>query len=500
MLLPFLLHPERIHKRSTLNDSGSVIPMTDAHLHRKGKRNCITLSPFARNADSHSGFRQTIYIHSVHLDISTVTPLRNAEIKRELSLLHLLRSEVHSHLYSLVERIECLLLQRHLNAACNLCIHIRRSIYKCRQTAVCTGIPEVLGELRPTLMHIARTARIAVEHTEEIVVVLVLSHEVSPLAGAGDLICLLVILTSVIGIGSLGRKGIERHSFKVVSPLKVTSSLKHLLERIHHLHCCAELRSTGRVTEMHLLVTGPETGRKTEGMTDGLKGLLRSLEILYIVGSLPPDNRFLEAVGQVYGMHRILGTELVGLTPEHCCPRSCLAVDEVAEFKEELVSGDVVEPIHHIKIVATSPFAPEGPMVERLLRKISQLIPEVSGHHIDDALVTGRHIVLLEDLEGNHLRPPVLGLSSLESLDVLAGDPVAEISVLVNHCQHSLRPHCSLLYKFLVTKEICKRHKTVEPIWSTLPGVAFTAYPGVVGSHHLGIQFIQMAGHSVLLP
>ena len=267
-----------------------------------------------------------------------------------------------------------------------------------------------------------------------------LGNEIPPLAGACYLVCLLVVLASVIGVRRLGREGVVRHPFQVIGPLEVCSGLEHFLERIHHLHCGAELRSACRVAEMHLLVAGPQTCRETECVPHYLQGVLRSVQVLLVVRPLPPDHRLLEAVSQVYRVHRILDSEFVGLAPEHRCPRGRLAVDQVAEFKKEFVSCDVVEPIYHVKVVTTSPFSPECPVVERLLRKVGKLILEVVGHHGDDALVACCHVILLEDLQGHHLRPPVLGLSALESFYVFTRYPVAEVSVLEGHGEHRLRP------------------------------------------------------------
>ena len=115
-------------------------------------------------------------------------------------------------------------------------------------------------------------------------------------------------------------------------------------------------------------------------------------------------------------------------------------MDQVAEFKKEPVSCDVVEPIYHVEIVSSSPFSPECPVVERLLRKVGELVLEVVGHHGDDALVACCHVILLEDLQGDHLRPPVLGLSALESFYVFTRYPVAEVSVFECHGEHRLRP------------------------------------------------------------
>ena len=289
-------------------------------------------------------------------------------------------------------------------------------------------------------MHVASAAWVAVQDTEKVIVILMLSHEVSPLARACDLVGLLVVLASVIGISSLGRKRVIRHPFKVVGPLEISCCLEHLLKGIHHLHSGTKLRSAGRITEMNLLVSCPKSGRESEGLAHDLEGIIRCIQILRILRPLPPDYRFLEAVGKVHGMHRVLRAELVGLAPEHGSPRSRLAVDKVAEFKEELVTRDIVQPIDDVEIVTSPPLAPESPVVERFLGKVRELIFEVSCKHVNDTLVACRHVILLEDLKSDHLRPPVLCLASLETFNIFAGYPVSEVTVLIYHCQHGLRP------------------------------------------------------------
>ena len=174
-------------------------------------------------------------------------------------------------------------------------------------------------------------------------------------------------------------------------------------------------------------------------------------------------------------------------------------MDKVAKLEKELIACDVIEPVNHIKIISTTPFAPECPMIQRPFRKVCKLIFEISCHHIDHALVSGCHIILLEYLERNHLWPPVLSLSSLKTLNIFTRNSISEVSIIIDHGQHGLCPDLRLGNKFLVTKKIRKRHKTVKPIWTSLPGVAFTADPGIVRTDNLTIKLIQVTCHAILL-
>ena len=102
--------------------------------------------------------------------------------------------------------------------------------------------------------------------------------------------------------------------------------------------------------------------------------------------------------------------------------------------------------------------------------------------------------MLLDDLESNHLRPPVMRVVTLESRLRSAVGIRAEISILLLRAENSLHPYIGLVDKRLVIEYVCKRKKAVNPIRSPLPCVAVTTEPRIPLSYHIRIVLIEMAG------
>ena len=90
MLLPLLLHPEGVNKRSALHDGRAVIPVADANLHREGKGHDVALVPSAAQTHCLAGLRSLICHLTVYHNLCIRAPLRNTEIKRETCVLDLL--------------------------------------------------------------------------------------------------------------------------------------------------------------------------------------------------------------------------------------------------------------------------------------------------------------------------------------------------------------------------------------------------------------------------
>ena len=177
-----------------------------------------------------------------------------------------------------------------------------------------------------------------------------------------------------------------------------------------------------------------------------------------------------------------------------------LAVDQVAEFQQEGLSGAVVEPPDHLEVVAAPPFAPVRPMFQRVLRQMGQLVAEITRHHIQDTGVGGRHVILLQNLEGYHLGPPVLGIAALQAFDIGAGDGIAEVAVFPGGREYGFGPAQGLGDEDFIVQDIGEGQETVYPIGAALPGIPFSADPGVVVTHDRCIERIQVAGHPVPLP
>lgn len=89
------------------------------------------------------------------------------------------------------------------------------------QPAVVGGIPQVLRELGPSLVHVRRAAGIARQQAVEDVRAVVALLEIAAVVGNHHLVDLLVVLAGVIGVRGLRGQGVERHALQMVGELHV---------------------------------------------------------------------------------------------------------------------------------------------------------------------------------------------------------------------------------------------------------------------------------------
>ena len=136
-------------------------------------------------------------------------------------------------------------------------------------------------------------------------------------------------------------------------------------------------------------------------------------------------------------------------------------------------------------------------MTQRSLWEIRQLVAEIAVQHVEGALVARGFIVLLENLQGHHLGPPVVRLAPLQAFYVGMVGAVAEVALGRGGRNHRLHPALRLGYQRLVVQQVGQGQQAVDPVGTALPGVAFAAQPGVVVSYHFGIELVQMPGHTV---
>ncbi len=108
--------------------------------------------------------------------------------------------------------------------------------------------------------------------------------------------------------------------------------------------------------------------------------------------------------------------------------------------------------------------------------------------------------MLLEHLEGDHPRPPVLTVVALETLFRSIVLARAELPVFLPAREHPFNPRARLGLELFVVKYVRERKKPVNPVRSPLPLVAVASEPAVARSHDLGIELVKMACGSVLLP
>ena len=142
------------------------------------------------------------------------------------------------------------------------------------------------------------------------------------------------------------------------------------------------------------------------------------------------NDGFFESLCQVDAVERQLSLQMVAVE-EHLGPVEGLPMDESGQVEQELLAREVIEPQHHLQVVASALFTPERPVPQRLFWQLGELIAEIAGEKRRDALVARRLIVLLQNLEHHHTRPPVLCIVALHSLLVGAVGDGTELSVLL---------------------------------------------------------------------
>lgn len=81
------------------------------------------------------------------------------------------------------------------------------------------------------------------------------------------------------------------------------------------------------------------------------------------------DNRFLEPLRQVYAVDGAEAFEVVR-AKEHTGEIMPLAVEQVAQFQQESVTGQVVKPIDGLQIVAHPVACPECPVAQRFSGRV----------------------------------------------------------------------------------------------------------------------------------
>ena len=279
-------------------------------------------------------------------------------------------------------------------------------------------------------MQVAGTARITTQYTKQDVGILVRSREVTRLASHLHLIYLLIILASIALVGNLCWQGVVCHALQQVGISVIACDAINLLERIHHLGSSTKLRAACWVTEVSKLITCPQTCWEAECVRNTTQSLLWSVEVSILLTLLPPDNRLLEALTEVYAVDTVLTIE-VSVGCEARSPVCRLLVDNLTQLEQLLVACDVVQPMHNQQVIACTLRCPECPVTQRSLWQLLQLIVEIFCHKINYALITCCHIVLLKNLQRHHTRPPVGSIVTLHTVDVRAVGIRAEITALL---------------------------------------------------------------------
>ena len=178
---------------------------------------------------------------SVQFERGTPAPGRDPNIQRESRLLGPLARIIDRESHGSVERIIRCLPDGYLHTAHHFGRDRGRGIDQSGKTAVGRCVPEILHELGPPLVHVAQTAGVSVQGSEQVVRVVVRRGERPPLFRAGDLVGLLEVLPGGIVVRSLRRKGIVGDALQPVRPADVPADTEHRFQGEHHLHGRAQL-------------------------------------------------------------------------------------------------------------------------------------------------------------------------------------------------------------------------------------------------------------------
>ena len=128
------------------------------------------------------------------------------------------------------ERVVRLLLNADAPVVAYVCRDFRGTVHQCSHSLVGCGIPEVLHQFRPSLVHVAQTAGIAIECAKYDVGVVVGRGELSPGECGSHLVGLLIVLPSVEVVGMLSGQCVVGHALQIVSPACLSRNLKDAFE------------------------------------------------------------------------------------------------------------------------------------------------------------------------------------------------------------------------------------------------------------------------------
>lgn len=323
---------------------------------------------------------------TVHRYGRPLAPAGDAQAEREFGRFHLAAVDPYLETYLLVEGVLRPLGDRHPYAAGHFGRDVAGRVDHRGQPAVVGGIPQVLRELGPSLVHVRRAAGIARQQAVEDVRAVVALLEIAAVVGNHHLVDLLVVLAGVIGVRGLRGQGVERHALQMVGELHVARDFGHLLQRVHHLHGRAKLRTLRRGGAVQRLVAPVQPRRQADVAAYVLEAFLHGRHMRRVVAALVVDHRLLDPLREVHAVQREGRRDHLP-AGEDARPVERLPVDQVAQLQQEFVARDVVKPVDDAQIVAAALFAPESPVPQRGLRKLAQLVTEIGAHQFDDALV-----------------------------------------------------------------------------------------------------------------
>jgi len=166
-----------------------------------------------------------------------------------------------------------------------------------------------------------------------------------------------------------------------------------------------------------------------------------------------------------------------------------LLVNQLRQFEQERLAGQVVQPVDDHQVIGAATIRPEGPMIQRCLLQLGQLIAEVLRQHLHDPRVAGCAMVLLQHLQHDHPRPPVLARRLLHTrfrCRFTAEQLGPQVARRLLVCQRPFDPRLRLGNKCFILEDVGQRYEPIDPIRSTFPTVTIATQPAITRSTILG--------------
>ena len=96
-------------------------------------------------------------------------------------------------------------------------------------------------------------------------------------------------------------------------------------------------------------------------MPDSRYSPIHGCQLFRILTLLIIDHRLLESLSQIDTVHTQLAHQFIPMQ-EDLCPVERLLMDQFTQIQQELIPGNVIEPIDYHQVVATTLLTPEGPV------------------------------------------------------------------------------------------------------------------------------------------
>ena len=167
------------------------------------------------------------------------------------------------------------------------------------------------------------------------------------------------------------------------------------------------------------------------------------------------------------------------------------AVNLLAKLEQELLASPVVEPDDGEQVVAATAVLPV--VAQELLVGVLELPLVVCRKHLDDAFVAAPLVVILQDLERQHVRP------KLPAALVLVDG--TEETVCLTAAQDALNPELRFVEQRLVVQDVSEVGIASEPVRHFFPAVTAAGFePRVALLVEPVADFPELSAQSVLLP